>query len=159
MDRVRKTVVSCAFILFALGNGSASAECIAASTSSLTRTAEILMLARVDGVRGNPANPADPNTINGTIVNVTVKTLWKGRTPRQIELRQTLSVHEPAFWSNIGKDLVLSVRRLTPQRPLGAGYDAIQSPVTSGFTAEACNWRVAEKVDLSVFGRGRAPNE
>jgi hypothetical protein len=134
--------------------GNASAECLITSTSTLARSAEILMLARVDDVRGNPVNPDDPRTINGTIVNVTVKTLWKGSTPRQIQL-QTLNAEGPDFWGNIGKDFVLSVRRLTPERPLPLR----EPPVTSGFTAEACNWRLAEKVDLSVFGRGRSPDQ
>lgn len=115
------------------------------------------MLARVDDVRGHPVNPAAPNIIDGTIVNVTVKTLWKGSTPRQIELRQTLNAEAPEFWGSIGKDFVLSVRRLTPERPLGS--PSMKPLVTSGFTAEACNWRLAENVDVSVFGRGRSPNK
>ena len=85
---------------------------------------------------------------------MTVKTLWKGSTPRQIELRQTLEAHEPEFWTNIGKDFVLSVRRLTPERPLSL----ITPPVTSGFTAVSCAWRPAEKVDLNTLGRGRSPS-
>jgi len=112
------------------------------------------MLARVDAAP-NPA-PDQPNFILGTyVVNVTVKTLWKGNTPRQIEFRQRFNPEEPPFWTSIGKDLVLSVRRLTPQRPLLV----ITPPVTSGFTAESCGWRLAEKVDLKDLGRGRLPEQ
>lgn len=105
----------------------------------------------------NPS-PDQPNFIEGTfVVNLTVKTLWKGSTPRQIELRQTFMAEGPPFWSNIGKDLVLSVRRLTTDRPLGT--PSIKPLVTSGFTAEACNWHLAERVDLSALGGGRSPGK
>ena len=146
--------MTCAVVLFAGATGNASAECIVASDASLTRTAEILMLARVDAVP-NPS-PSQPNFIEGTFVaTVTVKTVWKGRAPRQIELRQNFNAEGPPFWSNIGKDLVLSVRRLTTKRPL----DSMRPLLTSGFTAEACNWRLADKVELRVFGRGRSPDK
>jgi hypothetical protein len=154
----------CAAMLFAAATGRVSAECIDVPVTSLARSAEILMLARVDAVRGNPV-PGRPNAIDGTvmidgtIVNVTVKTLWKGSTPRQIELRQTLEAHEPQLWTSVGQEFVLSVRRLTPRRPLGAGYANIKPPVTAGFTAVACDWRPADKVDLNKFGRGRSPND
>ena len=146
--------VVCAFVLFAVQAGRVSAECIDVPVTRLAGDAEILMLARVDAVRGNPV-PGQPNSIDGSIVNVTVKTLWKGSTPRQIELRQTLEAHEPEFWTNIGKDLVLSVRRLTPEQPLSF----IKPPVTSGFTAVSCGWRPAGTVDLNALGRGRSPND
>ena len=146
--------VICAFVLFAVATARGSAECIDVPVTRLAGDAEILMLARVDAVRGNPV-PGQPNDINGSIVNVMVKTLWKGSTPRQIELRQTLEVPEPPFWTNIGKDFVLSVRRLTPERPLSLRTP----PVTSGFTAVSCDWRAAEKVDLNALGRGRSPND
>jgi len=146
----------CAVVLFAAASGRVSAECIDVPVTRAARSAEILMLARVDAAP-NP-DPDQPNFINGThIVTVTVKTLWKGNTPRQIELRQTFNAENPPFWTSIGKDLVLSVRRLTPERPLGAGH--LKPPVTSGFTAEACNWGLADKLDLNKLGRGRSPKD
>jgi hypothetical protein len=144
----------CAVVLLAAATGRVSAECIDVPVTRLARDAEILMLARVD-VAPNPA-PNQPNFIDGThVVTVTVKTLWKGNTPRQIELRQNFNAENPPFWTSIGKDLVLSVRRFTPERPLGTPT----MPVTSGFTAVACNWRPAESVDLNALGRGRSPND
>jgi len=146
----------CAVVLVAAASGRVAAECIDVPVTSLARSAEILMLARVDAAP-NP-DPDQPNFINGThVVTVTVKTLWKGNTPRQIELRQNFNAENPPFWTSIGKDLVLSVRRLTPTRPLGT--PTIKPLITSGFTAEACNWHLAEKVDLNAFGKGRSPDK
>jgi hypothetical protein len=143
----------CALVLFVVTTARASAECIAVPTSTLVRNAEILMLARVDAAP-NPS-PEQPNFIDGTfVVTVTVKTLWKGSTPRQIQLRQTYMAEGPPFWENIGNDLVLSVRRLTTERPLD---HPIKPPVTSGFTAEPCS--SVKAADLDALGRGRSPDK
>jgi hypothetical protein len=153
---VRLTIVFNFVIAVVVMTGSVSAECITVPLTSRIKDAEILMLARVDAAP-NPA-PNQPNFIDGThVVTVTVKTLWKGNTPRQIELRQNFNAENPPFWTSIGKDLVLSVRRLTLERPLGT--PTMKPFVASGFTAEACNWRLAEKVDLNKLGRGRSPND
>jgi hypothetical protein len=83
-------------VLTLMMTGVASAECIDASVTRLARTAEIFMLARVDAAP-NPI-PGLPNFVKGTyVVSVTVKTLWKGNTPRQIELRQAFNPEEPPF--------------------------------------------------------------
>jgi len=149
--------VICAVVLFAAATGRVSAECIDVPVTRLARDAEMLMLARVDAAP-NPI-PDHPNFIEGTfVVNVTVKTLWKGSTSRQIELRQNFNAEGPPFWSNVGKDLVLAVRRLTPARPLET-RSSRQPLITAGFTAEACNWRPADKVDLNKLGRGRSPSD
>ena len=150
---MRTTIL--AVLLIVAMTGDVYAECVITSLDTRLKDADIVMLAQVDGIRGISVDPAEPNIINGTIVRLTVKTLWKGSTPRQIELRQTTSPEEPNFWQLIGKDLVLFVRRLTPERPHWALN--IKPPLTSGYTVEPCS--VPEKMDLSVFGKGRSPIE
>ena len=150
-----KTSISTLALVCAM-TGGVSADCLEGPLTRWVKDMDILMLARVDAAP-NPI-PGHPNFVEGTfVVNVTVKTLWKGSTPRQIELRQNFNAECPPFWSNIGKYLVLSVRRLTPARPLE--IPSRQPLITSGFTAESCSWRLAENVDLSAFGRGRSPNQ
>ena len=70
-----KTSISTLALVCAM-TGGVSAECLDVPATRLARTAEILMLARVDAAP-NP-NADQPNFIEGTfVVNVTVKTLWK----------------------------------------------------------------------------------
>ena len=58
----------------------ASAECIAVPIRKHIEDAEIVMLARVDDVRGTPV-AGQPNVIDGTIVSLTVETVSKRSTP------------------------------------------------------------------------------
>ena len=141
-------------LVMSLMTGDASAECLDLPVTAYVKDAEIVLLGRVDAVRWNFV---DANNIDGSIVDITVKALWKGTTPRVIELRQTLDAEGPSFGSNVGQDFVLFVRRLTPERPLN--MHPIKQVVTSGFTAQACTWRLAAKIDLTPLGPSRAPVE
>ena len=149
--------IICTVVVFAAMTGRVSAECTTAPITSYVRDAEIVLLGRIDAARWTYV---DRDTVDGTIVNVTVKTLWKGSTPRQIELRQPLEVHLPDFMAGVGQDIVLFVRRLTPERPLRPrDASATRPTVTDGYTAESCASRFAGDVDLSVLGTGRPPRQ
>ena len=135
--------------------------CLIRPVTAYVKDAEIVLLGRVEAARENFVGPNSilhpvpaPAAINGWIVTVTVKALWKGTTPPTIELHQSLGFGDPPFRDHVGEDFVLFVRRLTPERPL---WPNSTPAVTSGFTAAPCSWRLAEKIDLSALGPSRLP--
>jgi hypothetical protein len=67
-------------------------------------------------------------------VTVSVKTLWKGVLPAEVELHQPVIAGGINFEQEVGKDYVLFVGRFTPERPL---LPAVPGDVTSGFVAIA----------------------
>jgi hypothetical protein len=135
--------------------------CLILPVTAYVKDADIVLLGRAEAARENVVGATSmlyplpvPATINGWLVTVTVKALWKGTTPPTIELRQSLGFGDPPFREHIGEDFLLFVRRLPPERAL---WPNSTPAVMSGFTAAPCSWRLADKIDLNDLGPSRPP--
>jgi len=128
----------------------ASAECIIVPLKTLMKTEEIVLLGHVDAIRSHMVSATSTDY---SIVTISVKTLWKGTTRSVIELQQTLGEEAKNFWTGVGKDYVLFIRTITPERPL-----TTKPPITLGYIASGqCSSGLAAEFDLKALGPGRAP--
>jgi hypothetical protein len=125
-------------------------ECMFVPLETSMKEAEIVLLGRIDAVRFNMVSA---DSASHSIVTITVTELWKGTTPRAIELHQPFIGGGINFWTETRQDYVLFVRKITPERPLLP----VHPNVTSGFLANECISKPATLVDLKALGPGRAP--
>ena len=129
---VKHTISAVVVVALILGRPVYGLECVDFPVQNLMNTAEIVLLGRIDAVR---FNMVDANAATHSIYTVSVKELWKGTTPRVIELHQRFIGGGIDFWGEIGKDYVLFVRTITPEQPLSVSNGP---NVTSGFVAAEC---------------------
>jgi hypothetical protein len=129
----------------------AALECIAIPLETSIQFADIVLLGRIEAVRLGVASQDAPVR---RIVTVSVRTLWKGVLPAEVELHQPVIAGGINFEQEVGKDYVLFVRRFTPERPLSP---AVPGDFTSGFVAAECASKPAATFDLKALGLSRPP--
>lgn len=124
-------------------------ECIDIPVKTAMDRDGIVLLGRIEAVR---FATIAKDRASHNIVTVRVTQLWKGLTPTVIELHQPFVGGGMDFWQSVGRDFVLFVRVITPERPLRT-----IPPIVSGFSAAECISKPAESYDLKAFGKSYAP--
>ena len=76
-------------------------ECIEVPLDTLMKREEIVLLGRIEAVRSNMVSA---NAASHAIVTISVKQLWKGKTPAVIELHQPFVGGGINFWTETGKE-------------------------------------------------------
>jgi hypothetical protein len=129
----------------------AALECIAIPLETSMQFADIVLLGRIEAVQ---LRVPSPDGRVRRVVTVSVKALWKGALPAEIELHQPVIAGGINFEQEVGKDYVLFVRRFSPEQPLSP---AVPGDFTSGFVAAECTSKPAATFDLKALGLSRPP--
>ena len=125
-------------------------ECIDVPLKTLIQSEEIVLLGHIDAVRNHMVSATSASY---NVVTVTVAKLFKGTTPRVIELHQPFVGGGINFWQEIGRDYVFFLRTFTPKRPLSH----VETEVATGYVASECISKPVTNFDLKALGAGREP--